>query len=506
MAEVLSRTGDSAPVDAARARATAAEHRLYNLSRLVSAWIWETDADFRLTFVSFRVFEYLGLHPQELIGRKLSDIGAFVSLNNFKAGGENQSTFRDIFFEVETREGEKRLFLVSGLPVFDQDTGAFRGMQGTAEDVTKHPRANEAFEALFEALEQSLILVMIANANGEIEYANQKFQDATGYSLDELKRMTPRMLVNDTDAENEEKWTRIRDGEDSQAPVGYRRKHGGFFRATEMIAPIPARNGGIERYAWIVEDATAKRIYSAQLPGDGEASLFSDMPSRIRAAITLVLSSENSLLAKLQMDSEAMWDAINRLPLGVAVVDVFGHPLHMNKVAHAIVDQDDGIKVSRDGLQGERNGQLINLKDAFERQTNQKRKKKRGANGVGGAVSIERPSGNRAFSVVVPPLRTESRYFDSDRPAALVFMNDPEAVPELQEAQLSSLYGLTPAEARLAKLLAQDLSLAEASEELGVSQHTVRTHIKRIFSKTTTERQSGLIRVLLSGPAPISSD
>ena len=108
--------------------------------------------------------------------------------------------------------------------------------------------------------------------------------------------------------------------------------------------------------------------------------------------------------------------------------------------------------------------------------------------------------------MVVTPLRTESRYFDSDRPAALVFMNDPEAVPELQEAQLSSLYGLTPAEARLAKLLAQDLSLAEASEELGVSQHTVRTHIKRIFSKTTTERQSGLIRVLLSGPAPISSD
>lgn len=506
MAEAISQTGDNALLDAARARATAAEHRLYNLSRLVSAWMWETDADFRLTFVSFRVFEYLGMHPQELIGRKLSDIGAFVSLDNFKAGGENQSTFRDLFFEVETREGDKHLFLVSGLPVYDQDTGAFRGMQGTAEDVTKHPRANEGFEVLFEALEQSLILVMIANAEGEIEYANQKFQDATGYSLDELKRMTPRMLVNESDSEYEKKWARIRAGEESHEAMGYRRKHGGFFRATEMIAPIPSRGGDIERYAWIVEDATAKRIYSTQLPGDGEASLFSDMPSRIRAAITLILSSENSLLAKLQMDSEAMWDAINRLPLGVAVVDVFGHPLHLNKVAQAIVDQGDGIKISRDGLQGERNGQLINLKDVFERQDNQARKKKRGSGTAGGAVSIERPSGNRPYSVVVTPLRTESRYFDSDRPAALVFMSDPEVVPAFKETQLSSLYGLTPAEARLAKLLAQDLSLTEASEELGVSQHTVRTHIKRIFSKTTTERQSGLIRVLLSGPGPVNSD
>ena len=52
---------------------------------------------------------------------------------------------------------------------------------------------------------------------------------------------------------------------------------------------------------------------------------------------------------------------------------------------------------------------------------------------------------------------------------------------------------------------AQDLSLAGASEELGVSPHTVRTYIKRIFSKTTTDRQSGLIRTLLIRPGPINT-
>jgi len=49
---------------------------------------------------------------------------------------------------------------------------------------------------------------------------------------------------------------------------------------------------------------------------------------------------------------------------------------------------------------------------------------------------------------------------------------------------------------------AQDFSLAGASEELGVSPHTVQTYIKRIFSKTTTDRQSGLIRTLLNRPGP----
>jgi PAS domain-containing protein len=49
--------------------------RFYDLTRLVSDWVWETDADFRLTYVSFRVFEALGLHSLELIGRRLVDIG-----------------------------------------------------------------------------------------------------------------------------------------------------------------------------------------------------------------------------------------------------------------------------------------------------------------------------------------------------------------------------------------------------------------------------------------------
>ena len=131
--ELKSVTDDKALAATAIGKAAAAEHRLYNLGRLISAWIWETDAEFRLTDVSYRVFGMLGLHPQELIGRRLRDIGSFVTLEDFPAGGESQSTFRDVFFEVPDREGQKRLFLVSGLPVYDQDTGAFRGMQGIAD-------------------------------------------------------------------------------------------------------------------------------------------------------------------------------------------------------------------------------------------------------------------------------------------------------------------------------------------------------------------------------------
>lgn len=490
-------------VDLAEARMAAAEHRLYNLSRLVSAWIWETDSEFRLTFVSFRVFDYLGIHPQELIGKKLSEIGAFVSLDDFPAGGEHHSTFRDVFFEIEGRDGKKNLFLMSGLPVFDQNDGTFLGIQGTAEDVTRHPRADEGFDSLFDALEQSLILVMITNSFGEIEYANQKFQDATGYSLEELKRMSPNELARLTDDEFDTKWSSIRDGKEWHGPVEYRRKHGGFLQATEMIAPIRAADNNVQRYAWIAEDATARRIYNRHLPSTDESSLFSDMPSRIRNAINLILSSENSVIGKLQMNNEAMAAAVERMPFGIAIIDAYGHPLYANRVAKEILNHNDGLTAGRDGLQGERNGQVVKLKERIWRTEARQRGKK---SELVRAFAIDRPSGDRPYAVVVTPLRAQSHYFNNDRPAALVFFSDPETHPEIDPDKLSSLYGLTPAEARLATLLAQDLSLADAAEELGVSQHTVRTHIKRIFAKTTTERQSGLIRLLLSGPAPIAGD
>ncbi len=487
---------------AAIGKAASAEHRLYNLSRLVSAWIWETDAEFRLTDVSYRVFDMLGLHPQELIGRRLGEIGSFVTLEDFPEGGESQSTFRDVFFEVPNREGQKRLFLVSGLPVYDQDTGEFRGMQGIAEDVTRHPRADEEFEKLFESLEQSLVLVMIANSEGEIEYANQKFQEATGYNLEALKRISPWNLVDMPKDKREEKLEHIREGNEWSGETHYRRKNGALFWAAETISPIPAQDGGVDRLLWVIEDETARRVYNTHLQSRADPKLFTDMPGRIRNAVFLVLSSDNCLMAKLQMENLALDDALNRLPLGVIVADAFSHPIRMNRAAAAILDADDGLSVGRDGLQGSHDGQIVKLKDVIWRTGRIAKGKKDDT----GAISLERPSGDRPLSVVVTTLRTESHYFDKDRPAALIFIGDPETHPDFDESRLSKLYGLTRAEARLAALLAQDLSLADAAEELSVSQHTVRTHVKRIFSKTTTERQSGLIRLLLSGPAPISPD
>ena len=121
-----------------------ARRRLDDVTRLVSDWVWETDADLRLTSVSHRVFEVLRILPHELIGSRLEDLGTFVDKNGEPLQVTWRAPFRDIRFETETREGDYRTFLVSGLPVFDAARGTFQGTRGTAEDVTERKRAEEA--------------------------------------------------------------------------------------------------------------------------------------------------------------------------------------------------------------------------------------------------------------------------------------------------------------------------------------------------------------------------
>jgi len=60
-------------------------------------------------------------------------------------------------------------------------------------------------------------------------------------------------------------------------------------------------------------------------------------------------------------------------------------------------------------------------------------------------------------------------------------------------------YGLTPAECRVALLLGDGHAPRKIAEMVGVTDNTVRSQIKSIFSKTGVKRQGELIRLLLSG-------
>lgn len=65
---------------------------------------------------------------------------------------------------------------------------------------------------------------------------------------------------------------------------------------------------------------------------------------------------------------------------------------------------------------------------------------------------------------------------------------------------------LSPREAELAVALAQGFGLVEAGAELGLTAETARNYSKRIYLKTGATGQADLVRLVLSGLAPLAGE
>jgi DNA-binding CsgD family transcriptional regulator len=120
---------------------------------------------------------------------------------------------------------------------------------------------------------------------------------------------------------------------------------------------------------------------------------------------------------------------------------------------------------------------------------------------AGGALAVRR-GGQLAplWLVTVPISRPLRRVVGQERKVALVFVSTPERLGKLLETTLKRYYRLTPREQELTAIMIQGYQLKDAASMLHISLNTARTHIRRVYAKTNTERLIDLVRVLLTGP------
>lgn len=174
-------------------------------------------------------------------------------------------------------------------------------------------------------------------------------------------------------------------------------------------------------------------------------------------------------------------------------------PMFVNKSAHRMFKTEDGVGLSKNELTLlDRNAKKkLDVLSIMVRSgsTNLSARS-------GGIVFAERPSGNRAYSLIVVPLSKYGKFgLESASMAVMIF--DPTSRNSSTLGLLTSSYGLTLAESRLAFELAQGTSLEDFSAKKGISINTARTQLKSIFSKTETSRQHELVSVLLNSIANI---
>ena len=130
------------------------------------------------------------------------------------------------------------------------------------------------------------------------------------------------------------------------------------------------------------------------------------------------------------------------------------------------------------------------------------RKPVSGIQGAGDSMDIPRPEGPpaRLFASVLEAGARESPLWPC--PAqVLVYVQQPTECADIDRDVLTRLYGLSPAEASIAALVACGYTPTEIATHNGCSPHTVRTQLKAAFRKTETRRQSELAALVLQSPA-----
>lgn len=75
---------------------------------------------------------------------------------------------------------------------------------------------------------------------------------------------------------------------------------------------------------------------------------------------------------------------------------------------------------------------------------------------------------------------------------AMALIEDPDDEMRQNPETLMALFDLTPAETRISLLVASGMSAVDIASQHGISYETVRSHIRSIFQKTGTGRQSEL--------------
>jgi len=225
--------------------------------------------------------------------------------------------------------------------------------------------------------------------------------------------------------------------------------------------------------------------------GEPERQIAGFLLPHLRRAWTVLQRLE--LLAA----GESVLDA---LPLGVVFLAASGMAVYYNHAADEIFRAVDGLSL-RNGTLGAADRMAdANLRKAVDHAVSPDRP-------LGpAAVQIPRTSLQRAYQVVAAPLRGRFRQFAGlPTPVAVVLITDPERRKPANQDLLIQMYSLTPKEAAIAAKLSLGETVEPAAEELAIRYETARTHLRHIFSKTGTSRQTELLLLIARLPPAIES-
>ncbi len=237
------------------------------------------------------------------------------------------------------------------------------------------------------------------------------------------------------------------------------------------------------RIAWAVADPVS---------GDGWSTAQIEMIERLLPHLRQFVRVRHALVNAKALGS-TVTTLLENTRCGVLQLDPRGRIVAVNDYARNLLREGDGL-AGRGGFLRAASAE----DDAALQQLLAKALPPFGTRGESGSMAIKRLTAAPRLVLHVSPLSDLEVDMRPSRVAALVLVVDPRNRGRIDPGLVGAVFGLPPAESRVAVLLAQGLTVGNIAIATGRRESTIRWYVKEILRKQGMARQVELVQQVLS--------
>jgi len=260
--------------------------------------------------------------------------------------------------------------------------------------------------------------------------------------------------------------------------TGFQKRHGLKWIASVQISPDPR----------IIVAISVQRAPSKPPFGEKELSVLSRLGRHAEHALRLGIRLLNAEATNI-----GLADALTRVGLAAFVLDGLGRVVFSNSAANKLIDNGLSIVDQRLMTRMPSDGAAL---DSLIKKMIASRPEDLAE--IPTPIIIQRGPESHPLVVYALPIamsaNSPNHYLVDAK--MIVLAVDQQAHDPADPALVRDLLGLTLGEARVASLVGAGLPPREAAHQLGISEETARTSLKRVFAKVGVSRQSELAVML----------